>query len=165
MKTLVRLRRCAGLFESKILWKRGEIEEQFLRFSTIFYYFVRNTCQRLRFFSHLCRYEIGFTPMWETSISYDHVGPRNNPLKSGWKRSHHVRASPCRIGKSYPRGRNFNQGLGKSRWNSFLEGDLEGEVSLSCMDTHDGFLYSHVAAQIVKCSQISASEPRFTQKF
>ena len=45
-----------------------------------------------------------------------------------------------------PSGRNFNQGLGKPRpWLKFLP---SREISLSCMDTHDGFLYSHIAAHL-----------------
>ena len=39
--------------------------------------------------SNLCLYEIGFLPMWETSISHDHTGASNNPLKGGRKRIHH----------------------------------------------------------------------------
>ena len=57
----------------------------------------------ISYFSHLCLYEIGFLPiwetrtshdhltarMWETSISHDHVTAGNNPLKGGRKRIHH----------------------------------------------------------------------------
>ena len=73
-------------------------------------------------FSHLCQYEIGFLPMWETSIAHDHVTFRNNPLNSFLNPSW---ASPCKIGKSHPRGRNFNQGLGKPHpcWNSYPSDD------------------------------------------
>ena len=100
------------------------------------------------FFSHLCLYEVGFLPMWETSILHDHeVGPlvqRTIHLKVGEKKNPSW-ASPCRIGKSHPRGMNFNQGLGcrVPGWNSYPT----GEISLSCMDTHDGFVYIHDAAQ------------------
>ena len=48
----------------------------------------RNESGRLSF-SHLCPYEIGFLPMWETSISHDNVTPGNNPLKGGKTRIHH----------------------------------------------------------------------------
>ena len=81
----------------------------------------RNESGRLSF-SHLCPYEIGFLPMWETSISHDHVTPRNNPLKGGRKRIH---CEP--IHASLVPG-----------WNSYPS----GEISLSCMDNHDGFLHS-----------------------
>ena len=58
--------------------------------------------------------------MWVTSNSHDHAGPRNNPLKGG-KKKNPSWASPCRIGKSHPRGRSFNQGRGKPRpWLKFL---------------------------------------------
>ena len=61
-------------------------------------------------------------------------------LKMGEKESI---MSMSRLGSYHPRGRNFNQGLGKPR-NSYPL----GEISLSCMDAHDGFLYSHVVAYI-----------------
>ena len=61
-------------------------------------------------------------------MSHDHAGPRNNP-----QRCDHV---PVHV----PRGKNFNQGLGKPRpgWDSFPS----GKMSLSFMDTHDSVLYS-----------------------
>ena len=64
-------------------------------------------------FSHLCLYKIGFLPMWETSISYNHkvdwlvLGK----IHLNWEKKNPSWASPCRIGKSHSRGRNFNQAL------------------------------------------------------
>ena len=59
-----------------------------------------NNNNKILVFSHLCLYEIGFLSLWETSITYDHASPRNNPLKGGKKKKNSSWASPCRIGKS-----------------------------------------------------------------
>ena len=57
-------------------------------------------------------------------------------LKVGEKES--IMSQSLQDKESHPRGRNFNQGLAKPcPWLKFLP---EGEISLSCMDTHKGFL-------------------------
>ena len=61
--------------------------------------------------------------MWEISISHDHAGPRNNPLKVAEKVS--IMSHP---GRRKPR--------------SWLNSYPSVEISLSCLNTHVGFLYS-----------------------
>ena len=41
-----------------------------------------------KIFFHLCLQD-RFSPVWETSVSHDHAGPRNNPFKGGRKRIYH----------------------------------------------------------------------------
>ena len=63
--------------------------------------------------------------MWETSISHDYAGPKNNPLKGGRKRIHH---EPVHAGMG-----NLTLGVGISTrdeaslvpgWNAYPSGDI-----------------------------------------
>ena len=63
--------------------------EQMYTTRTLIWIIAICVCTKTGFFSHICLYEIGFLPMRETSISHDHVIPRNSPLKAGGKRIHH----------------------------------------------------------------------------
>ena len=95
-------------------------------------------------FSHLCLYEIGFLPVRETSISHD-AGPRNNPLKGGRKRILHepVHAEQGNLTLGEEISTRYSASL-VPVWNFYPS----GEISLSCMDTHYGFLYSDMGKKL-----------------
>ena len=110
--------------------------DQTARKRSLIWAFAGRICQKVRF-SQLCLSEIGFLPMWEISISHNHAGPRNNPLKGGRKRIH---LEPVHAGLgNLTRGAGIST-RGKPRpWLKFLP----------LMDIHDEFLYSHFAAHIL----------------
>ena len=90
--------------------------------------------------------------MWEISISHDHeADPQvlvTIHLKVEEKES--IMSQSVQHREISPEDRNFNQGLGKPRpgWNSYTS----CEISLSCMDTHDGsyiFVFSREISPLI----------------
>ena len=74
-------------------------------------------------------YILSHAKTWE--ISRDHAGPWKH-LKVGEKEA--IMSQFVQDKEISASGRNFNQGRGNSYHS--------GEISLSCIDTHDGILYS-----------------------
>ena len=98
--------------------------------------------QKEQVFSHLYLYEIGFVTMWETCISHEpFIGSlvlgiillKVGEIESNMSQSMQYREMSLSVGvgistrdpTSLVPGRNSNP---------------SGKISLSCMDTHDGFL-------------------------
>ena len=99
-------------------------------------------------FSHPWLSQIGFLPMWETSISHDHCSWPFNMLVLG---TIHLKVGEK---ESIMSQSMLILGVGISTrvlaslvtgWNSYPS----GEISLSCMDTHGGFLYSLTVAHCI----------------